>query len=637
MKFREVRAVRIPSGTAKKIRYNGKTLWEPAPFRYVSLGDSIAAGHSLDGWSYDTQYGKNGNTETAIVPGCYTDLIRDDLQSMYGKIKATSFARSGDTVADLMAKLDHAIVRNAIERADIVTLCIGANDVLEPAMSYLDQYINGDMTQMNAVIEANIATLGNDAAPNSYMSLFNKLYAINPNAKYAFTTIYNPYKYLHLDESTSGNDYKDGFLGPLMWAVPDEILGDLISNNIRSGLLNTGVVKNLFEKVNELPTWADGYITSLNSVLRSKLAAFGKANFMLADTRAVFEPVPNRTISSPKHYNDLVNVEITSGYNVDKLDWGEFWGNYDWSKVLDGIDAIANEAVNAIISYVILPDVDPHPEWYGQYALERSFMDALGWNDVALPGLLPERKSLARRTITYNAGTHGTGYIAPQTVVALDGMTAYTNIAANAFTANTAGYRFTGWLGSNGVSYSNGQFIGLSGDLTLTAQWNNEYTVTYKHSNDSKGMYGSSDTGHMENYEFRVNRITLAGQHGLTGYGDLGAFSNGPVTLTLPYNTYLEVACTWWNDDLYKSASVDIYLNKTSVSDNGSKRPSGDYPFGTSDSLRFPRDTPNDVAYLAFRLKGNVTVDFTAKTNAPALYNKEAYWDCYITGDIEII
>jgi hypothetical protein len=75
MKFREVRAIRIPSGTAKKIRYNGKTLWEPAPFRYVSLGDSIAAGHSLDGWSYDTQYGKNGNTETVIVPGCYTDLI----------------------------------------------------------------------------------------------------------------------------------------------------------------------------------------------------------------------------------------------------------------------------------------------------------------------------------------------------------------------------------------------------------------------------------------------------------------------------------------------------------------------------------------------------------------------------------
>lgn len=551
MKFGKVRAVRIPSGTAKKIRYNGVTLWEPAPFRYVSLGDSIAAGHSLDGWSYDTQYGKNGNTETLIIPGCYTDLIRNDLANRYDRVKATSFARSGDTVADLMAKLDHAIVRNAIAKANVVTICIGANDVLEPAMSYLDEYINGNMSNMNAVIEANLATLGNDAAPNSYMSLFNKLYAINPNARYVFTTIYNPYKYLHLDESTSGNDYKDGFLGPLMWAVPDEFLGISIGSTIRSALLNASAIKNLFNKVNELPTWAERYITSLNSVLRSKIAAFGKANFIVADTKAVFDPVPNRTISSPKHYNDLVNVEITSGYNVEKLDWGEFWSNYNWSSVLDGIEAVANEAVDIIIDKVITPDVDPHPEEYGQYALKCSFVDALGW------------EALPRRTITYNAGTYGSGSMAAQRVVALDGMTAYANIAANAFTANTQGYRFTGWLGSNGVSYSNGQFIGVSGDLTLTAQWSNLYTVAYCKISNNEYVSPGGETGPVtkDGAEYYL-KATLGGTV-LPGLRDaFGSDGTTAVrTMTVPYGTELYI-------QLINTGSWDrgkVYLNNAVV------------------------------------------------------------------------
>jgi hypothetical protein len=36
-------------------------------------------------------------------------------------------------------------------------------------------------------------------------------------------------------------------------------------------------------------------------------------------------------------------------------------------------------------------------------------------------------------------------------------------------------------------------------------------------------------------------------------------------------------------------------------------------------------------------LKGDATINFVAKTNAPAIINKEAYWDCYITGNIDII
>ena len=52
---------------------------------YVSLGDSIAAGHTINSeWASDygegSQYGKNGNTSTVIVPNSYTDLIQKELK-----------------------------------------------------------------------------------------------------------------------------------------------------------------------------------------------------------------------------------------------------------------------------------------------------------------------------------------------------------------------------------------------------------------------------------------------------------------------------------------------------------------------------------------------------------------------------
>ena len=226
MKFSKVNAVRIPGGAAKKIRHNGKVLWAPPAARYVSLGDSIAAGHAInDEWvknyGEESQYGKNGNAETALVPSCYTDLISKDLRAVHGgNVNVTSFAKSGDRVDDLMAKLDHDVVRNAIAKADYVTVCIGANDVLEPALSHLEQYINaGDsaLAEIASIVEGNLANLANDSYAYSYRSLFDKLNAINPSAIIVFTTIYNPYKYLWLEEG------ENGFFAPVLNSIPQKI------------------------------------------------------------------------------------------------------------------------------------------------------------------------------------------------------------------------------------------------------------------------------------------------------------------------------------------------------------------------------------------------------------------------------
>ena len=404
---------------------------------YVSLGDSIAAGHTINadwGKNYGegSQYGKNGNTETAVVPGCYTDIISKELKSVYGDHAfLKSFARSGDTVEDLMNKLTHETVREAIKKADLVTICIGANDVLQPAMSRLDEYIDtGSLANAEAVIEANMTRLASDAETNSYRGLFDRLAGINPDAKFVFTTIYNPYKYLYLE----GGHH--GFFGPLLQMIPtmeidvDEIIEDLfniddlgyydvleqewvsielkadIDSLIKGGLLATPIVQKLFDRVNGLSAWSEDRVNRLNEVLRGKITEYQaiNPNFHLVDTKAAFDLFPDKTDSNADvDYSDLVNVEFTATYDTAKMDWGALWPGSNaetfwwdlswkhlsfenalpstnvWDYVSFDLNSFAEELTALVIEKVILPNVDPHPEHHGHEVMKRVFTNAFGF------------------------------------------------------------------------------------------------------------------------------------------------------------------------------------------------------------------------------------------------------------------
>ena len=600
MKFSDVNAVRIPKN-AKRIRHNGKVIWQPISARYVSLGDSIAAGHTIDDqWEHDygygSQYGNNGNTRTAIVPGSYTNLIHQDLSALHGGlVLATSFAQSGDTVADLIEKLDHAAVKKAISKADYVTVCIGANDVLTPVLHHLEEYFyTGDLSPLIATVESNLAALADDNNANSYMALFNKLSALNPSAKYVFTTIYNPYKYLWVDE---GND---GFFSPLLDLIPDmTIAGFDIDSIIKDQLLKQDVIEMLYARINGLSDWAENFVTRLNAVLRNKISAFGRSNFMIAETKTLYESFPDRPVSAPKHYNDLVSVEYTRGYDTAQMDWGRlwkgsnaaaFWWNLATKYVLD-IGGLANDLINQIVEKVIIPDIDPHPEWYGHYVLKRSFEDVLGI------------QALDRHTITYEANG-GAGSMAAQTVVGVDGLPVFTNIAANAFAPSTEGYYFKGWNTAEsgaGTAYTNGQFVGITGDMTLYAQWSNIYAIHYKHTNKTV-IYTDDETGHMECYALWIEGSKMP---------SLGRFNeNISPTYYYPYGTRVGVVVKNYNKSeiFYDDCDCDVYFNGVNVA-NGYRE-----------------------ALYEFTLTSDVIVDFQWKiAGSIATMDAQSWEDCYIT------
>ncbi|MBR0453901.1 MAG: InlB B-repeat-containing protein [Bacteroidales bacterium] len=84
------------------------------------------------------------------------------------------------------------------------------------------------------------------------------------------------------------------------------------------------------------------------------------------------------------------------------------------------------------------------------------------------------KKDIVNYTITFNANG-GTGTMAAQTFEA--GVSQA--IAANAFTRSS--YTFTGWntnADGSGTSYTDGQEITLTQDITLYAQWNQEQVVS---------------------------------------------------------------------------------------------------------------------------------------------------------------
>lgn len=574
----------------------------PYGYRYASFGDSIAAGHAINAdWevNYGTgsQYGNNGNEETVVVPGCYTELIGSELVSEYGgrAVSMVSFAKSGERVRDLIDKLEDAPVKNALTKAHLITICIGANDVLEPAMHHLEEYINtGSLASIEAAIEENFTVLNDDSNGYSFRTLFNKLTAMSPNAKIVLTTVYNPYKYLWIEEG------QNGFFGPVLNAIPQmTVVGLEIDELIKDGLLNTDAIRKIFDRVNGLDDWVERYVTRLNDLLQTKISAFGSSNILLAETKRVFDSVPDRPVSAPKHYNDLVNVEYTRGYNTATMDWGRlyddaggasnYWTSLVSRHVSNGFDlsGLATELAEDVVNKVIVPDIDPHPETYGQYAMKCAFADALGW-DVLL-----------RRTISFNANG-GTGTMAAQTVIVLDGMTPYVTVPTNGFGIPSEGYYFNGWKDANGNVYNIGDAIPVTGDMVLYAQWSDLYNVYVHHSEDST-FHGSDDTGPMECYKLWIDGTPILDTD--YGTGMLGAFSNPGRMLQLHYGSKVGVIVK------VKSGDPRSYISLNGATIAGKS---------------------SEAAYT-FTVTGNMDIHYEWNYWLENVIYAQSYWNCYVT------
>lgn len=356
----------ITGDTVLKAAYKTESMVEENALRYVSLGDSIAAGHLIDsGWT--TNYGtvsqyqspatksnRNSQESTLIVPGTYTALLNKELIDTKvedTRVFTTSYACSGDKVMDLNKQLDSDTrMQNAIKQADLVTLSIGANELLsiateknlihfifsgddtsitqESMLNLLrlagglpcfipDNYLSPTLpAETRAAIQGLSNTLGAMAQkcgveivtdpntriqyikPNgySYLELLDSLYNLNPEATYVFSKVYNPFRYFGLDGESLFRPIIDilyGLADLTDWSIDNTIVTVLVKAfDFMSDIFicnNINKLGNRFDgNTGEMkPGWVEEQIVALNAILDYAIVVYRQSKGGLPNFLAV--------------------------------------------------------------------------------------------------------------------------------------------------------------------------------------------------------------------------------------------------------------------------------------------------------------------------------------------------------------
>ncbi|KKB36966.1 SGNH/GDSL hydrolase family protein [Bacillus thermotolerans] len=141
--------------------------------RYVALGDSLAAGQTP-------------NREIGVS---YTDLIAMALQQN-GQLESfsKSLAFPGYTTEQVLEQLNTREARSLIQRADLITISAGANDLLP--------LIQNDTVRGMLSYEAIPVAFRLNTVRKNYIKLFKEIKEINPRADVYAMGYYFPYPHV---------------------------------------------------------------------------------------------------------------------------------------------------------------------------------------------------------------------------------------------------------------------------------------------------------------------------------------------------------------------------------------------------------------------------------------------------------
>ncbi|NLP26050.1 MAG: hypothetical protein GX365_01685 [Clostridiales bacterium] len=197
---------------------------------YVALGDSIAAGYGL-----------------ADDENNYVDLIGEDLGA-----RTTNLAVSGMTSIELMEMLSSGEYDDVISQADVITISIGSNDLLQPFINRVikafgiedvgdinntviselkRKYKDDPFTLIPVIAELNSQIVNNEElyaiCKNFEINIFPQIITLikekNENAQIIVNNIYNPYYNVSIYGVYDLGKIADSYIGKINMAFIDSI------------------------------------------------------------------------------------------------------------------------------------------------------------------------------------------------------------------------------------------------------------------------------------------------------------------------------------------------------------------------------------------------------------------------------
>ncbi len=166
------------------------------PFVYVALGDSIPAGVSYE-------YNQTGG-----IIESYTDKMYISLGNQYAKVVYHDKTISGMNIYLLPSQnpdneitlydqvMYDEVTQNYIDSADLITLCIGANDIMDAARRKIADLLLFEFTYIDFYdIDLKTADDGRATFEKYWPLIIDKIKSINPDVKLMVMTVYNPYNF----------------------------------------------------------------------------------------------------------------------------------------------------------------------------------------------------------------------------------------------------------------------------------------------------------------------------------------------------------------------------------------------------------------------------------------------------------
>ena len=269
--------------------YGKQTAPKKESITYVSLGDSIAEGYALD--TYDD---KDSNE---FVVGSYAHSFKTALEKEYKTVNAANYATKGDTSTDLLTMLtelsgtelstENQQMKTNIQNADIITICIGANDILGPAKSNILSFMTKEDFDITPYVNPGLENFN-----TNFPKIITALKTLNPTANLVFFNTYNPYKEFI---TTSADISVSSYPGPIT-----------ISSS----------------KLNQLGSLTELYLNSedviyngapgINKIISNGLT--GQQNCYLLDIKLCFD-----TYYTSQNNYDIVNVNVLTNPSLTPL------------------------------------------------------------------------------------------------------------------------------------------------------------------------------------------------------------------------------------------------------------------------------------------------------------------------------